>query len=93
MVVSALNGVVEQALSGPPSLSFVIDANTTVEDLAGRTATIVTGTAAPITYTVQGNVPWLSATGNTTAVDGNLGLALVAKPTGLNCRSASAPAH
>jgi len=78
MVVSALNGVVRQALSGPPSLSFVIDANTTVDDLAGRTATIVTATAAPITYSVQGNVPWLSATGNTTAADGNLGLALVA---------------
>ena len=77
VVVSPLSATVTQALTGPPLLSFVIDANTTVDDLAGRTATIGTATAAPIEFSVQGNVPWLSVTGDTTGTADNLALTLV----------------
>ena len=77
VVASPLSGTVTQALTGPLSLSFVIDANTTADDLAGRTATIATATAAPITFSVQGDVPWLSVTGDATGAADNLSLALV----------------
>jgi hypothetical protein len=77
VVASPLSATVTQALTGPLSLSFVIDANTTADDLAGRTATVATATAAPITFSVQGDVPWLSVTGNATGAADNLSLALV----------------
>lgn len=78
IIISPLEGTVTRALSGPPSLGFVINADTEAGDLTGRTATISTATVAQTAFTVQSDVPWLSVSGNTTGSSDNLGLTVVA---------------
>jgi len=77
-IVSPLNTTVTRAMSGPASLSFVVDATTVAGDLSGRTTTIATATAAQTAFTVQSDAPWLSVTGNTTGTADNLALTIVA---------------
>jgi hypothetical protein len=76
-LVVPVDATVRRALSSTTPVSIELNASSTPADLTRFRATVATATQAPVSLSVQSDVPWLAATASATGSPNNIALTLV----------------